>query len=239
MEDLKKVIANNLIKYRKHAKLTQLELAEKLMYSDKNISKWERGDAVPDVLVLKQLADMYGISVNDFLSQGDKIAEREEAEKIAKIEKHKMLNRKQALITLISYTLVWLVAVVVFGVLEIFNITDKAWWSFIFALPVGSIVVLVFTSLWCTNLLNSIIVTFLIWTTALAFYLCVPSPNIWLIFIIAIPLQLLDILWFTFRKVNRNIKKDKQKKAQPTEPEQNESTNKETSTAKLTSEEGK
>ena len=66
MEDLKEIIANNLVKFRKNAKLTQLELAEKLKYSDKNISKWERGDAVADVVVLKQLADLYSIKVDDF-----------------------------------------------------------------------------------------------------------------------------------------------------------------------------
>ena len=64
MEELNKIIANNLVKSRKNAKLTQLELAEKLMYSDKNVSKWERGDSVPDVVILKQLADIYGITVN-------------------------------------------------------------------------------------------------------------------------------------------------------------------------------
>ena len=66
MEELKKIIAKNLVTYRKQAHLTQAELAEKLGYSDKNVSKWERAEGVPDVLVLHQLAELYGVTVNDF-----------------------------------------------------------------------------------------------------------------------------------------------------------------------------
>lgn len=66
MEELKKIIAKNLVTYRKQAHFTQAELAEKLGYSDKNVSKWERAEGVPDVLVLHQLAEMYGVTVNDF-----------------------------------------------------------------------------------------------------------------------------------------------------------------------------
>ena len=67
MDELKKIIAKNLVTYRKQAHLTQAELAEKLGYSDKNVSKWERAEGVPDVLVLHQLAELYGVTVNDFL----------------------------------------------------------------------------------------------------------------------------------------------------------------------------
>ena len=79
MEDLKKIIAKNITDLRTAKGITQLELAEKLMYSDKNISKWERAEAVPDVVVLKTLADMYGITVNDFLVENN--------EKLAKLFK--------------------------------------------------------------------------------------------------------------------------------------------------------
>lgn len=47
MEDLKEIIAKNLTQLRTHAQLTQIQLAEKLNYSDKAVSKWERGEAIP------------------------------------------------------------------------------------------------------------------------------------------------------------------------------------------------
>lgn len=204
MDNLKQIIAQNLVKYRKQAKLTQLELAEKLMYSDKNISKWERAEAVPDVVVLKTIADMYGITVNDFLTESNQVVSLESNKKPE--SKSKVMNRKQILITLLSVSLVWLVATVSFGVMvNIPTAQPYAWWSFIVALPLSMVIALVFTSTWCTNLANCIVVGFLIWLTALAIYVCVRVPNIWLIFIVAIPLQILDILWFVFRKVNKNL----------------------------------
>ena len=51
-EKLKYQIGANIAAYRKQAGLTQVGLAEKLNYSDKAVSKWERGESVPDVLTL-------------------------------------------------------------------------------------------------------------------------------------------------------------------------------------------
>ena len=56
-EKLKKQIGANIISYRKRFQMTQAGLAEKLNYSDKAISKWERGESVPDVLTLMQIAE--------------------------------------------------------------------------------------------------------------------------------------------------------------------------------------
>jgi len=204
-ENIKRNIAKNLIKYRKSAKLTQLEIAEKLMYSDKNVSKWERGEAIPDVIVLKQLADLYGISVNDFLVEHSQVSV---VNSDGKREKRRFMTKKQTLITLLSTSLVWLAAIVCFGLFAIFCSFSvfQPWWLFIISIPLSFVVILVFSSLWCTNLLNSIIVSCLIWSTALACFICINIPQIWLIFMVAIPLQVLDVLWFTLRKINRNLR---------------------------------
>ena len=66
-EKLKNQIGANIAAYRKNAGLTQAGLAEKLNYSDKAVSKWERGDSIPDVLTLMALAEQFGITVNDLL----------------------------------------------------------------------------------------------------------------------------------------------------------------------------
>ena len=67
-ETLRKNISQKITFYRKAAGLTQLELAEKLNYSDKSVSKWERGDGLPDITVLSNMAELFGISVDDFIS---------------------------------------------------------------------------------------------------------------------------------------------------------------------------
>ena len=68
MEDLKDVIAKNLVELRTNAKLTQLQLAEMLNYSDKAVSKWERGEAIPDIRVLTKIAEIYGVTLDDIVS---------------------------------------------------------------------------------------------------------------------------------------------------------------------------
>ena len=70
LEDIKRVIADNIALLRKGSGMTQIELAEKLNYSDKAISKWERGESVPDISVLKQIADMYGVTVDYLITPG-------------------------------------------------------------------------------------------------------------------------------------------------------------------------
>ena len=67
-ENFKKLVAKNLSFYRKANKLTQLELAEKLNYSDKAISKWERGESLPDLYTLNVIAEFFGITINDLCS---------------------------------------------------------------------------------------------------------------------------------------------------------------------------
>ena len=68
-ENLKKHFAKNLSSYRRQSGMTQLELAERLNYSDKSVSKWERGDGLPDLFVAATIADMLGVSLNDLISE--------------------------------------------------------------------------------------------------------------------------------------------------------------------------
>jgi transcriptional regulator with XRE-family HTH domain len=60
------VLQNNLIKLRQEKGITQKELAEKVNYSDKVISKWERGESQPNIEAISILADYFKVSI-DFL----------------------------------------------------------------------------------------------------------------------------------------------------------------------------
>ena len=58
---------------RKQVNLTQMQLAEKLGITDKAVSKWERGIAMPDTSIMLELCDILHISVNELLC-GEKIS---------------------------------------------------------------------------------------------------------------------------------------------------------------------
>ena len=196
-EELTRVVAENLAKYRKAANLTQSELAEKLNYSDKSVSKWEQGNGMPDVLVLYKLAQLYGVTVNDFL-----VLHEEERPKMQK--KKNTVNR--GLILVLSVGLVWLVAVVAFVFLRlILPDMSYAWMGFIFALPVSCIVGVVLCWVWKFYILRSVTASALIWTSIAGVYLLLrlllpEAKNLAMLFFIGIPLQALAVIWFVFRQ---------------------------------------
>jgi transcriptional regulator with XRE-family HTH domain len=187
-ENLTAIIAENLIYYRKKAKMTQSEVAAKLCYSDKSVSKWERAEGVPDIHILVQLAKMYGLTVNDFLT---------------KKKKEKIANRffSRVLITAISVGLVWFVATIAFFVLKFFLPTTseyfKPWLIFIYAIPVSFIVSIIFSCIYFNKIFTMFNVSGLVWTLALSAYLTfIMYENIGLIFIVMIPFQVLIVFFF-------------------------------------------
>lgn len=188
------LLAKNLVYYRKASGLTQLELAEKFNYSDKSISKWERGEGFPDVFVLKSLADFYGITVDDFYL--------EEHKKIS--VKHNQ-KRKQIFIRLLSIGIGMLVTFLAFFLLDTLlpkDATFKPWLVFIYGLVVCSIIWLVWEFIYHKRFIRMFAVSTLVWTSALAIFLTflvVMNLPLYFIFIVAIPLQILEILWFFFR----------------------------------------
>lgn len=182
MKELKDIIATNLTDLRKANKLTQLELAEKLNYSDKAISKWERGESFPDILVLKQLADMYGVNI-DYIT-----TEHSEEDK-TKYRKVKPELNNKLIITLLSILFVWLLATILYINFKI--VFDHYYWMiWIWSLPTCCIILTVFSSIWGRKSLILISVSLLIWTLILSVYLQFIQYNIWTLFLLGIPAQL-------------------------------------------------
>ena len=192
MEELKKIVAKNIAELRKNAGLTQLQLAEKLNYSDKAVSKWESGASIPDVAVLLSIANLFGVTVDYLLSEDHKIPVRE-------IVKGTMVGRRHLVITLLSVALVWLIATAVFVAMTILSIAG-AWLSFIFAIPVSAIVLIVFNSIWGKKRLNYVYISILMWSSLLSVYLSLLSLNLWLIFLVGIPGQIIICLWAGMKK---------------------------------------
>lgn len=192
--ELKNTLSQNLIFLRKNAKLTQGELAEKLNYSDKTISKWEKGDALPDIETLYLISKFYNITTDALIS--------EDLQKSVTTQKSKTQKQhvNKIIITLLSVLLVWLVAVVTHIQLNlVFNI--NLWILYIAALPVSMIVLLVFNCIWGRRHLTFIILSFLVWFTLLYFHLqLLKIADMWSIYFIGIPLQIAIILWSQLKK---------------------------------------
>ena len=189
-EQLKQTVANNIAQLRKSKGLTQLELAERLNYSDKAVSKWERGEGLPDVLVLSKMAEIFDVTLAELVDGKTK-------------KPLSPANKKSALIAAAASLLVWVVATIVFVVLRLLpEPPDKAWLAFIYALPATMIVLTVFSVVWKMRLFVFCAVSLLIWTMCLTLFVSIifVTDNAWLLFIIGIPLQILNIVWFFLLK---------------------------------------
>ena len=189
-------IAKNLVAYRKRAGLTQAEVAEKINYSDKSVSKWESAGGAPDIYILVQLAELYGVTVNDFLGDEPKPLEKPRLSRGA----------FHAIVMLLASGLVWLVATCVFVSLQVSPIVGAWWLTFVYALPVNAIVVVALSGAWKYKLVNFFSVSALIWTALTSLYLTVTVidgltflQSTWLIFLLGAPLQILETLWAFFR----------------------------------------
>ena len=197
MEELKMIIAGNIGSLRREAGMTQLELAEKLNYSDKAVSKWERGESVPDIVTLKAVADLFNVSV-DYLLRPD-----HPLESMVKREYTKRQRRNHALITVMSCVLVWLIAAFVHAGVDVALPNEgKLWLVYMYAVPTTLIVLLILNSIWGNRRRNFAIISALIWTTLLCVYfttLIFGGMNMWLLFIIGIPGQIIVGLWSGLR----------------------------------------
>ena len=187
MRDIRQIIAENLTELRKVNKLTQLELAEKLNYSDKAISKWERGESLPDVEILCQLAELYGVSL-DYLVTKD----HEEATLEYKISKERA-NLNKTIITWLSVFSA--VLLVVLGYILALTISKvNLWILFIWMVPLCATIYLIFNCIWGKRKIRYITLSILMWSLLTAFALQFMEYNIWLIYCLGAPGQIIILL---------------------------------------------
>ncbi len=204
MQDVKVIFAQNLISLRKQMKLTQIELAEKINYSDKAVSKWERGESIPDVTVLMTIASLFGVTL-DFL-----VTEHAEPEVVAEQTSYAkaVKKRNRLLVAAITFFAIAALETVVFATLQsVFGtLGENLLYCYVYPIPAAAIVAIVFTSLWARPSLRFWSVTLLIVSLILDAFLiplqvagaCIP----W-VFLIIIPAELVTMLSFKIIRIKK------------------------------------
>jgi len=193
-EDIKQNFSKNLIELRKANNLTQLNLAEKLNYTDKAVSKWEVGSVLPDVDTMVQIAEFFGVTVNDLIYP-------------KKQKARKRFFRNHVFITLGSFAIVWFLASILFFVLDSSLSLTRTWIIFIVAIPVSFVVLIVFTAMWFKKIWLSLSVSGFFWGLLLTIYLAIFNFDLWFIFIIGVVGELIIIFWSQIKKISYLKKK--------------------------------
>lgn len=191
-ELLQQRIAENIAYYRKQNGDTQADLAEKLNYSDKSVSKWERAEGTPDIFILSKIADLYHITVQDLLRQ----------KKVPKAA------TRHLIVNLLSVGLVWLVMTTLFCLAKILNVLSPwAWLVFIYGIPITGIVCQVFSALWWGRIAQVISCSLILWGIGLSLVLSLQIEGVFLLFVICAVLEVLLILFYLLKYLRRkNIK---------------------------------
>ena len=193
LSELKLISASNIIKLRTGAGLTQAELGEKLNYSDKTISKWERGEAIPDAYVLTQMAEIFGVTVDYLLSSHD-AWESPEQQAARQEEAGYSVN----MIIAISVLGVWTMALTIFVLLWLFDII--LWETFIVALPVSILTYMVLICVFRRRRHLQFVIAAFVLSLFILLYFTLPMQKPWQLFLIAIPAEIIVFLSCNIRR---------------------------------------
>lgn len=185
MRELKPIIAKNLAALRQARGMTQLELAEQLNYSDKAVSKWERGESLPDIAVLTEIAAIFDVTLDYFVSETHSSPPRPRS------------RVRYWVLTLITMAGVWVLAFLAFAVLRL-TVPDSPfhWLVFLYTVPVSLILWLIFNSLWFTPRRNYYIISLLMWSVLVCIHLSLLPFGIHIenFYLLGIPGQIIIVL---------------------------------------------
>ncbi len=191
-ENIREIIRKNIITLRKKNGLTQIDLANKINYSDKAVSRWEKGEVVPDVETLQSLSNVFGVSLTYMF----------ETHNYGKEEKH-LPNKNELLLHFTSLCSIWIFIIVLFVYLKlIYNYTF--WQLFVWGVPATILDTLIANRKWGNSILRTILQSTLLWSLTTCFYLQFLSQNLWLIFLIGIPIQATILLKLFITKKPKN-----------------------------------
>ncbi len=196
-EKLKQQIGNTIAALRRQENMTQAELAQKLNYTDKAVSKWERGESVPDALTLVQLAELFGVGIDVLLGNAE----------VPKTNKKPRPKADRGVIQKLCSLLVWFVALTVYVVLSSSGV-QKTWVVFFYAVPANAIVLLSLRSAFRMFSWNHALVSVIVWGVLLSVYMTLllfAGVNVWRIFLLGILGQAAVTLWFRlFRSMEKH-----------------------------------
>lgn len=197
MDSVKSVVAKNLVNLRKANNLTQSAVAAKLNYSDKSVSKWERGEALPDLDTLVGLASFYGVTL-DYLTDPESVAVSAsfvDAEKDRLALDKKRLAANRLIISSMVVVSAYLIATLAFIYGSAFSKVDQPWMAFVWAVPASAFALQIFLIKWKGEHLYFLIVeSILCWSLLASVYLQLKNYGFWYFFLAGIPVEALLIL---------------------------------------------
>lgn len=220
INEFKRIVAQNIYYLRTANHLTQMELGTKLSYTDKAISKWERGDGIPDAFVLSQMAEIFGVSVDYLLT--------EHTEQDRKVETKPIKVAKKMINNIVTFGILT-IALLLFVIIALSS-NVYYWQIFVYAVPIICITNIVLKSIWNNGKGVFLFSSLLVWSVLATVYCSLLIHNFWMIFLIGVPLQIIVFLGFkikitvTFTQKDFSLKRQKKEEVKKESTQENEKT---------------
>ena len=212
LKEFKEVVAQNIYYLRTKNHLTQYELGEKLNYSDKAISKWERAEGMPDAYIISKMSELFGVTVDYMLTP--------HSEQDKKVETRPIKKVKRIVSNIVSAGILF-IALFIFSIVAMVSDYKEFFWQiFIYAIPVVVVYRIIFNSVWFRAKNVFLLTSILLWSLIASIYVAIANWSLWIIFIIGLPLQVIVFLAFRIKITVRFSKKPKRQKegAEQAEP---------------------
>ena len=183
MKNIREIVSNNIIMLRKQMGLTQIDLSKKINYSDKAISRWEKGEVTPDVETLEKLAKIFNVPTAYLIEEHDD----------KELDNKPVVNKADIFVNIMTVCIAWCILTVLFVYIQIIY-NYSFWQAFVWGIPVTAVVIMYFNRKWKNNTVRVISRTLLNWSLITSVYLQFLHLNMWLIYIVGIPIQITIIV---------------------------------------------
>ena len=194
---IREIVSKNLITLRKRNNLTQGELAKKINFSDKAISRWEKGEVLPDLETLESVAKVYGVTLSYLIEKHEDHIKEETGKP----------TKNEILVHIMAICGLWTVLTILFVYLKTFD-QYIFWQAFVWGIPLTCLYTLYFSRKWDNKTLKLVLRTILNWSILTCIYLQLIQYNLWLIFIVGVPVQLAIVTAFFSNKKDNKSEED-------------------------------
>ena len=187
MENIREIVAKNIATLRKESNLTQIELAQKINFSNKAISRWEQGEVLPDIETIQKLSEIFNVPISSILEEQDDNKKR----KISKLTKKDILSH----IFLICE--IWVVIGVIYAYLNISK-GSNLWQIFLWGVPATALFLIIQNRKKKNNILSFVFTTIFVWSFITSLFLHLLESCPWYFFLLGIPVQGMLIVRYLF-----------------------------------------
>ena len=203
MKNLREIISTNLINLRKQNNLTQIELAKQINFSDKAISRWEKGECLPDIETIEKLSEVFNVPMSAILESQD--------------GGHKVVSTKPTKQEVLSQIFLicelWVILSVIYAYVNVAK--DKNMWQiFVWGVPATAFVVFFQNKKNHNNIIGFVSATVFIWTFITSLFLHLIESSPWYFYILGVPMQGMLIVRYIFNYKQKSIIKEKLKKTE-------------------------